>query len=79
MRLAMLALFAVLCCGCSVTLTGAAKWSDAAPVNSEDTELRQNYEKMAADIKGFVDELKRAPNDVEAINTVLKKYGIERK
>jgi len=79
MRWLPITLLLIACSGCSVTLTGAAKWSDAAPVNSEDTELRQNYEKMAADIKGFVDELKRAPNDVDAINTVLKKYGIERK
>ena len=68
----------LLCAGCSVTLTGAAKWSDAAPANVESAKLRQEYDKMASDIKTFIDELRRAPDDIDAINAVLKKYGIER-
>jgi len=69
----------LLCAGCSVTLSGAAKWSDAAPANVENAKLRQEHDKMLSEIKTFIDELRRAPSDIDAINAVLKKYGIERK
>jgi len=72
--LVILALLA--CSGCSVTMTGAARWSDQEPVVSEDAELRKQIDSIKAEVQAFVGELRNAPNDIDAINAVLKKYGI---
>jgi hypothetical protein len=66
----------LLCAGCTFTMT--TKWSDSVPTRVEDAKLRQEYDKMMSDIKTFIDELRRAPDDIDAINAVLKKYGIEK-
>ena len=69
------------CSGCSVTLNGSARWSEAGPEPTQppNKELQAQIDKMTGEIRAFVTDLKTAPNELEAINAVLKKYGIERK
>jgi len=78
MRTFVTILLVACCTGCSVTLTGAAKWSDLNQASKQNSELEQQYAKMEGEIRAFVNDLKATPNELEAVNAVLKKYGIER-
>ena len=81
MRIIAAILLIVCCAGCSVTLNGSARWSEAGPEPTQppNKELQAQIDKMTGEIRAFVTDLKTAPNELEAINAVLKRYGIERK
>jgi len=81
MRIAALILLIACCSGCSVTLNGSARWSEAGPEPTPlpNKELQAQIDKMTGEIRTFVTDLKTAPNELEAIDAVLKRYGIERK
>ena len=81
MRTFVTILLVACCTGCSVTLTGSARWSEAGPEPTQppNKELQAQIDKMTGEIRAFVTDLKTAPNELEANDAVLKRYGIERK
>ena len=72
-------LLLIACAGCSVTLSGNAKWSETDGAVQELEALKQKHLQLSTVINSMTQELQTAPADLEAVNTVLKKYGIERK
>ena len=71
----LLACLAVMCSGCSVTMTGEAVWSEA-PDTAGSGELQERYDKLLSETKGFVSEISAASTNLESISAVLAKYGI---
>ena len=65
------------CSGCSVTMTGSAKWSDPEPLQSELEQLRQRNEQFTTAIQNMKQELQATTNDINAVSAVLRKYGIQ--
>ena len=65
--------------GCNVTMSGNARWSEPAPVQpAPDAQLQQQHQQLATAVNKLTAELKAAPNDIETVNAILRKYGIER-
>jgi len=62
--------------GCSVTFTGQTRWSEAEPLNP-DVELRAQFDKLSAAAQSLTRDLSATPKDADAIENVLKKYGIK--
>jgi len=67
-------LLVCLCAGCSVTVSGSAKWSDTPP--GGDAALQAQYDKMLTETRGFVADVRAASQDLNALHGVMKKYGI---
>ena len=60
--------------GCSVTLNATGRWRET-PVAAPDAEA----DRIKAVVNAMVSELSQTPNDIDAVNAVLTKYGINRK
>jgi len=60
--------------GCSVTLNATGRWRET-PVAAPDAEA----DRIKAVVNAMVSELSQTPNDIDAVNSVLTKYGINRK
>ena len=69
-------LASVLLCGCTCTLSvrGSGQAPKAQPAEDSAAELAR----IRRGVQAMVTELRAAPADVEAIDAVLQKYGIER-
>ena len=75
-------LLVIMACGagCTITMTGSAKWSDVDSVVVDDNkELISQNDRLLAETRAFVSEISAASGDIDDIHAVLKKYGIERK
>ena len=68
-------LLVLLLAGCTVTMTGTARWSEP---DAPDVEWREKHEKLSAVVRSMTQELAAAPDDISAVNKVLLKYGVNR-
>ena len=73
--MALVVLMLCLCASCTVTMSGAAKWSEDAVT---DTVPKAQYDKLLVQAQGFASEISTA-TDIDAVNAVLAKYGVARK
>jgi len=74
--IALVVLILCLCASCTVTLTGDAKWSEAATIDAGVP--KEQYDKLLAEAQSFASEISAAA-DIDAVNAVLAKYGVARK
>jgi len=73
-----LAVCLALCAGCSVTLSASAQRSGDQTAATQLKALQEQSEKQSALVRQMVAELEAAPEDLNAINAVLRKYGVNR-
>ena len=69
-------LLLVACAGCSVTMTGSAKWSEVDGSAQELEALQKKHGQLSAAVSAMTQELGSAERGLDPVLSVLKKYGI---
>ena len=62
--------------GCTVTTRVSGRWSEPEP--SQDVALIEQHKQLTTVVRNMTGELTAAPNEIEAVNAILRKYGIAR-
>ena len=77
MKFAIIILACLACVGCVTTVE--TRWSDGAGPGAAELEAAQKQmQQWKAGLEKMNAEIIAAPNEIEAVNAVLKKYGISR-
>ena len=69
-------LLLVVCAGCSVTMTGSAKWSEVDGSAQELETIQKEHGQLLAAVSAMTKELETSERGIDPVLSVLKKYGI---
>jgi len=78
MKWIVMLLILIACAGCSVTVSGNADWWQGDSSEAEMQALQQKHQQLLTVVSSMTKELKAAPADLDSVDNVLRKYGIER-